>query len=59
MRFLLQLTVDASDAPLIGGDEHIGAVRSALHRSSLRCDNAQHFIMAALRTRALAFAPDS
>ena len=59
MRFLLQLTVDASDAPLIGGDEHIGAVRSALHRSSLRCDNAQHFIMSALRTRALAFAPDS
>ena len=59
MRFLLQLTVDASDAPLIGGDEHIGAVRSALHRSSLRCDNAQHFIMSALRTRALAFALDS
>ena len=59
MRFLLQLTVDASDAPLVGGDEHIGAVRSALHRSSLRCDNAQHFIMSALRTRALAFAQDS
>ena len=59
MRFLLQLTVDASDAPLIGGDEHIGAVRSALHRSSLRCDNAQHFIMSALRTRALAFPQDS
>lgn len=55
MRFLLQLTVEPSDVPLIGGDEQIGAVRSALHRPGLRCDNAQHFIMAALRTRALAF----
>ena len=58
MRFLLQLSVEASDAPFIGGSEHLGALRSALHRSSLRCDNAQHFIMAALRTRALAFAQD-
>lgn len=59
MRFLLQLTVEASDAPFIGGDEQIGALRSALHRPGLRCDNAQHFIMSALRTRALAFAQDS
>ena len=59
MRFLLQLTVEASDAPFIGGDEQIGALRSALHRSGLRCDNAQHFIMSALRARALAFAQDS
>ncbi len=59
MRFLLQLTVEASDAPLVGGDEQIGALRSALHRPGLRCDNAQHFIMSALRARALAFAQDS
>lgn len=59
MRFLLQLTVEASDAPLVAGAEHIGAVRSALHRPGLRCDNAQHFIMSALRTRALVFAEDS
>ena len=59
MRFLLQLTVEASDAPFVGGDEQIGALRSALHRPGLRCDNAQHFIMSALRTRALAFGRDS
>ena len=59
MRFLLQLTVESSDAAFVGGDEQIGAVRSALHRSGLRCDNAQHLIMAALRTRALAFEQDS
>ena len=59
MRFLLQLTVEASDAPLVAGAEHVGAVRSALHRPGLRCDNAQHFIMSALRTRALVFAGDS
>ena len=59
MRFLLQLTVEASDAPFVGGDEQIGALRSALHRPGLRCDNAQHFIMSALRARALAFAQDS
>ena len=56
MRFLLQLTVDQSDAPFVGAEEHVGAVRSALHRSGLRCDNAQHFIMSALRARP--FAPD-
>lgn len=59
MRFLLQLTVEASDAPLAAGAEHVGAVRSALHRPGLRCDNAQHLIMSALRTRALVFAEDS
>ncbi len=59
MRFLLQLTVEASDAPLVAGAEHVGAVRSALHRPGLRCDNAQHLIMSALRTRALVFAEDS
>ena len=59
MRFLLQLTVEASDTPLVAGAEHVGAVRSALHRPGLRCDNAQHLIMSALRTRALVFAEDS
>ncbi len=53
MRFLLQLTVEAPEVALVGEPEHIGAVRSALHRDSLRCDNAQHFIMSTLRTRAL------
>ena len=53
MRFLLQLTVEASEVALVGGTDQIGAVRSALHRDSLRCDNAQHFIMASLRARAL------
>lgn len=57
MRFLLQLTVEASEVSLVGGAEQIGAVRSALHRDSLRCDNAQHFIMSALRARALCW-PD-
>ena len=57
MRFLLQLTVESSEVALVGGTEQIGAVRSALHRDSLRCDNAQHFIMSALRARALCW-PD-
>ena len=53
MRFLLQLTVESSEVALVGESEQIGAVRSALHRDSLRCDNAQHFVMSALRSRAL------
>ena len=53
MRFLLQLSIDGPEHALVGGPEHIGAVRSALHRSSLRCDNAQHYLMSMLRARAL------
>ena len=53
MRFLLSLQVDGPEHALIGGPEHVGAVRSALHRSSLRCDNAQHYVMSMLRARAL------
>ena len=53
MRFLLQLQVEPSEVPLVGESEHAGAVRSALHRDSLRCDNAQHFVMSMLRARSL------
>ena len=57
LRFLLQLQVEASDAPFVGGRDQIGGVRSALHRATLRCDNAQHFLMTMLRSRALCW-PD-
>ena len=53
MRFLLSLQLDGIETALVGGPEHAGAVRSALHRSSLRCDNAQHYLMSMLRARAL------
>ncbi|MDE2988788.1 MAG: hypothetical protein OXT70_12170 [Chloroflexota bacterium] len=53
MRFLLSLSVDGPEHALVGGSEHVGAVRSALHRSGLRCDNAQHYLMSMLRARAL------
>ena len=53
MRFLLSLSLDGPEHALVGGAEHIGAVRSALHRSGLRCDNAQHYLMSMLRARAL------
>ena len=55
MRFLLSLQIDGAGHAMIGGPEHVGAVRSALHRSSLRCDNAQHYAMSMLRARALCF----
>jgi len=57
MRFLLQLSLDGPEHALVGGPELIGGVRSALHRSGLRCDNAQHYLMAMLRARALCW-PD-
>ena len=53
MRFLLSLSLDGPEHALVGGAEHVGAVRSALHRSGLRCDNAQHYLMSMLRARAL------
>ena len=53
MRFLLSLSLDGPEHALVGGAEHIGAVRSALHRPGLRCDNAQHYLMSMLRARAL------
>jgi hypothetical protein len=52
-RFLLQLTLEPADLAFIGGKEHRGAVRSSLRRHTLRCDNAQHFLMAALVGAAL------
>ncbi|MCY3568895.1 MAG: hypothetical protein OXH38_09735 [Chloroflexi bacterium] len=58
MRFLLQLSLDGPEHALVGGPEHIGAVRSALHRSGLRCDNAQHYLMSMLRARALCWDAD-
>ena len=48
MRFLLQLCVEDPDLAFVGGPEHHGAVRSSLRRRNLRCDNAQHLVMAAL-----------
>ncbi|MXY80410.1 MAG: hypothetical protein F4Y94_12205 [Chloroflexi bacterium] len=48
MRFLMQLCVEDPDLAFTGGPEQRGAVRSSLRRRNLRCDNAQHFIMAAL-----------
>lgn len=53
MRFLLSLQLDGVETALVGGPEHAGGVRSALHRAGLRCDNAQHFLMSMLRARAL------
>ena len=53
MRFLLSLSVDGVEHALVGGPEHVGGVRSALHRAGLRCDNAQHYLMSMLRARAL------
>ena len=53
MRFLLSLSLEGVEHALVGGSEHVGAVRSALHRSGLRCDNAQHYVMSMLRARAL------
>jgi len=53
MRFLLSLSLDGPEHTLVGGTEQVGAVRSALHRSGLRCDNAQHYLMSMLRARAL------
>ena len=53
LRFLLQLQVDPLDLAFIGGDEHRGAVRGSLRRRNLRCDNAQHFLMATLRAAAI------
>ncbi len=48
MRFLLQLCVEDPDLAFVGGPEHRGAVQSSLRRRNLRCDNAQHLVMAAL-----------
>ena len=48
MRFLMQLCVEDPDLAFTGGPEQRGAVRSSLRRRNLRCDNAQHLIMAAL-----------
>ena len=48
MRFLMQLCMEDADLAFVGGPEHRGAVRSSLRRRNLRCDNAQHFVMAAL-----------
>ncbi len=58
MRFLLSLSLDGPEYALVGGSEHAGAVRSALHRSGLRCDNAQHYLMSMLRARALCWDAD-
>ena len=58
MRFLLSLSLDGPEHALVGGSEHVGAVRSALHRSGLRCDNAQHYLMSMLRARALCWNED-
>lgn len=58
MRFLLSLSLDGPEHALVGGPEHVGAVRSALHRSGLRCDNAQHYLMSMLRARALCWPED-
>jgi hypothetical protein len=53
LRFLLQLTLEPADLAFVGGKEHRGAVRSSLRRQTLRCDNAQHFLMATLIGAAL------
>ncbi len=58
MRFLLSLSLDGPEHALVGGPEHIGGVRSALHRPGLRCDNAQHYLMSMIRARALCW-PDA
>ena len=53
LRFLLQLQVEPADLAFIGGEEHRGGVRGSLRRRNLRCDNAQHFLMATLRASAV------
>lgn len=57
-RFLLQLQQVTRDPAIAAGDLHTGAVQSALHRQSLRCDNAQHFLMSLLAARALCWPDD-
>ena len=52
-RFLLQLVVEPPDLYHYPGDAHLGGVRRNLVGDTLRCDNAQHFLMAALRTARL------
>ena len=52
-RFLLQLQFGAADLVFVRSPGHHGAVRRSLHQRTLRCDNAQHFLMAALRTASL------
>ena len=59
MRFLLSLSLEGAEHSLVGSSDHVGAVRSALHRSGLRCDNAQHYLMSMLRARALCWSDDS
>ena len=49
LRFLLQLQIERSDLAFIGAEDHLGAVRGSLRLRNLRCDNAQHFLMAMLR----------
>ena len=53
MRFLLQLQLEPPDLIFIPGEGHRGAVRHTLTSRLLRCDNAQHFLMAALRAAPL------
>ena len=52
-RFLLQLVVEPPDLYHYPGDAHLGGVRRNLVGDTLRCDNAQYFLMAALRTARL------
>ena len=52
-RFLLQLQLGAVDLVFVRSPGHHGAVRRSLGHRALRCDNAQHFLMAALRTASL------
>ena len=58
LRFLLSLTLEPPDLALLphpgeGATSHRGAVRRSLRSPTLRCDNAQHLLMAALRTALL------
>ena len=52
-RFLLQLQLGAADLVFVRSPGHHGAVRRSLRHRALRCDNAQHLIMATLRTASL------
>ena len=52
-RFLLQLVVEPPDLFHYPSATHLGGVRRNLAGYTLRCDNAQHFLMAALRTARL------
>ena len=52
-RFLLQLQLEPADLVFLRSAGHRGAVRRSLRSRALRCDNAQHFLMAALRTASL------